>query len=107
MTLKEIIEKCNTLAVREKRSVTDEYCELVFYSKDTDEWDKVFTEIFGKAVKPSGTKPTKEDLRLTENYGGIHANQTLYKKEADNTTIIAMFWPWQDNSNTTLKLAVC
>jgi len=69
--------------------------------------DKMFTEIFGKAVKPSGTKPTKEDSRLTENYGGVYANQILYKKEFNNTTIIAMFWPWQDSTHITVKLAVC
>jgi len=104
--LKEIIGKFAALSVHERRSITDEYCELVFYSKDIDEWNKVFTGIFGHAIKPAGTRPTKDDLRLTEDYGGVHNNQTLFKKEFGSAMVIAMFWPWQDKTFTTLKVAV-
>lgn len=104
--LKKIIEACGTLKIQEKRCISDTYCELVFYSKDTDEWNKKFDEAFGRAKKPAGEKITKEDLRLTEHYGGIRDDQTLYKKEFENTTLIAMFWPWQDGLHTTLKMAV-
>jgi hypothetical protein len=106
MILKEIIEKCSTLNVYKKRCITDKYCELVFYSKDIDEWNKVFTDIFGQAIKPVGTKPTKDDLHLTKDCSGIYDNQTLFKKEFDDATIIAMFWPWQDGTLTTLKITV-
>ena len=104
--LKEIIEKFGALNVYERRSISDEYCELVFYSKDIDEWNKVFTEIFGQAIKPTGARPTKDDLRLTDDYGGVQNNQTLFKKEFDGATVIAMFWPWQDKTFTTLKLSL-
>ena len=104
--LKEIIEKFSTLNVYEKRCVTDKYCELVFYTKDIDKWDKIFTEIFGQAIKPAGTKPTKDDLRLTQDYNGVNTNQTLFKQEFGATMAIAMFWPWQDGIFTTLKIAV-
>lgn len=104
--LKGIIEKCSTLNIYEKRSMTDKYCELVFYSKDTDKWNKIFNNIFHQAVKPAEAKSTKDDLRLTKDYGGICDNQTLFKKEFEGTTIIAMFWPWQDGVYTTLKVAV-
>lgn len=104
--LKKIIEKCSTLNIYEKRSVTDKYCELVFYSKDTNKCNKIFTEIFGQATKPAGTKPTKDNMRLVKDYGGISANQTLFNKDFDNATVIAMLWPWQDGVFTTLKIAL-
>jgi len=103
MTLKEIIGKCNRLGVYDTRYFTDEYIELVFYNKEINEWNRVFAEILSPAIKPPGIKPTQDDLRLTENYGGIWGNQTLFKKDFDNATIISMFWPWQDNVHITLK----
>ncbi len=104
--LKKIIETCLMLSIHEKRDINDKYFELVFYNKEIDEWIKIFTNILGAAVKPANTKPTKENLRLTEDYGGIYGNQTLFKKEFDDAMIIAMFWPWQDNTHTTLKIAL-
>ena len=106
MTLKEVVERCSALSIYEERFFTDEYCERVFYSKDTKEWDEMFISIFDQPIKPAGIKPTKENLLLTESYGGIYSNQTLYKKEFDDVTAIAMFWPWQDGLHTTLKIAV-
>ena len=105
MTLKEIIEKCSKLSVYEQRDITDEYDELVFYNREIDEWNKIFIVILGQPTKPAGVKPTKDDLRLVEDYGGIDDNQTLFKKEFDDVTVIAMFWPWGDDVHTTLKIA--
>lgn len=105
MNLREIIEKSNKLRIYEQRSSSDEYCELVIYSQDLSQWYKIFTEILDPAVKPEGAKPNQQDLDLTENYGGIFDNQTLFKKEYANTMIIAMFWPWQNGVHTTLKIA--
>ena len=104
--LNEIMEKCDAMNVYEKRTVSDNYYELVFFSKELDEWEQFFTDKLGNVSKPSNVKPTKEDLSLTEGYGGICANQTLFKKECDDDTIIAMFWPWQDNIHITLKVAL-
>lgn len=106
MKLKEIIEKCSMLSVYEKRCITDEYNEVVFYNKEIDEWNKVFADILGPAIKPTGVKPTKDDIHVTKDYGGIWINQTLFKKEFDDVTVIAMFWPWQDDIRTTLKMAL-
>lgn len=106
IALKEIIEKCLALNIYEKRSVDEEYCELVFYNKELDKWEKIFTDALGSAVKPPETRPTREDMRLTNDYGGIEANQTLFKKDFDGATMIAMFWPWGDCEHTTLKIAL-
>ncbi|MFC1646396.1 hypothetical protein ACFL2Y_04375 [Candidatus Omnitrophota bacterium] len=106
MTIKEILEKCKGLEVSEERDINSEYGELVFLTKDLDKWDKVFVDILGPAIKPAGAEPTMNDHVLTKDYGGIYDNQTLFKKDFDNTSVMAMFWPWGDNTHTTLKLAV-
>lgn len=103
--LKEIIEKCNNLTIDERRSLTDDYAEVVLLNKERDQWNKILVEVLDPAIKPTGQVATEEDLQLTEDYGGIHDNQTLFKKEFDGFTIIVMLWPWQDNVHTTLKMA--
>ena len=104
--LKGIFDKFSTLNIHENRKLTDEYCELVFLNKEIGEWEKIFTEILGSAVKPSKANPSEGDLSITKQFGGICANQTLFKKDYGNTTIIAMFWPWQDSTYTTLKIVL-
>ena len=106
MTPKQIIEKCEGLSVYEKRSLEDGYSELVFYSKEANEWNRVVVDILGPAVKPAGVKPSQDHQNVTKEYGGIHANQTLFKKEYGDFSVIAMFWPWQDGIYVTLKIAV-
>ncbi|MDB4349505.1 hypothetical protein OAA99_00965 [Omnitrophica bacterium] len=106
MILEKIIKRCDALSVYEERCASDEYYEIVFYTKDTDEWNKIFINVFGHPIKPAGARPTKHDLRLTKNYKGVYDNQTLFKKEFDDVTVIAMFWPWEDGNFTTLKMAV-
>jgi len=104
MELNEIIEKCRELEVYEKRCITNDYNELVFYHKHVDEWYRIFTEMLGPAIKPAGVRPKRKIRHLTKDYGGILKNQTLFKKDFDKVTIIAMFWPWQDNMHITLKM---
>jgi hypothetical protein len=104
MTLKEIMKNCGALPIDEKRRMSDEFCELVFYNEDTDAWNKVLADILGYAIKPAGREPTENDQHLTKDYGGIRFGQTLFKKEFGDVTVIAMFWPWQDGVHTTLKM---
>ncbi|MFC1631523.1 hypothetical protein ACFL2I_03110 [Candidatus Omnitrophota bacterium] len=106
MTAKEILGKCSNLPVDEKREVSDDYAELVFFNKELNQWNETIAGILGPAAKPSGEKPSDEDAQITEEFGGIFDNQTLFKKELPQSTIIAMFWPWQDEIHTTLKVAV-
>ncbi len=106
MGLKEVIEKCKTLDIYEERAVAGDYYEIVFFTKDTEKWQGLCESILGKAVKPAGTEPSSEDIKLTQKYGGIRSNQTLFKKQTDSMIIVAMFWPWQDEVRTTVKVAV-
>ena len=102
--MKEIIEQFTIFDLYEKRVITDDYAELVFYNKDLDEWNKIFVAIFGQAKKPEGAKTTQEDLELTNDYGGVYESQTLFKKEENGVVTIAMLWPWQSGDYTTLKI---
>ena len=106
MMLKEIMEKCSGLNIDEQRSITDDYVELVFLNKEIGAWRKVLTDSLGPEIKPAGVEPTESDLDLTKDFGGIHDNQTLFKKALDELVVIAMLWPWQDGVHTTLKIAL-
>ncbi len=104
MTLKEITEKFSGLGIYDQRTSSDEYSELVFFNEEIDKWNKIFSDILGPPEKPAGENPTEDDQCLAEDHGGIYRNQTLFKKELDDAIVIAMFWPWQDNKHTTLKV---
>jgi hypothetical protein len=106
MTLKEIMKKCRPLSISEMRRNGNEFCELVFYNKDIDEWNEIFADILGHPIKPAGVEPTEDDQYFTRDYGGTWLDQTVFRKEFDDVTVIAMFWPWQDGIHTTLKMAL-
>jgi hypothetical protein len=104
MTLREIVEKCSLLEVEERRHQDETYGELVFCNKGIDDWHRIISEALGTPVKPAGNKPAKDLVRLTEEYGGIRTDQTLFMREFDDVTVMAMFWPWGDGKHTTLKM---
>ena len=106
MTAKEVIDRFSGLGIYEKRCIKNDYVEIVFFNNEITEWSKRVIEIFGSPLKPAGANPNKEDADLTKKHGGIYDNQTLFKKEFDDCIMIAMFWPWQDNKHTTLKIAL-
>jgi hypothetical protein len=106
MVLKKIFDRLSPMSIYEKRVFTDGYYELVFLNKEIDEWEQIFTDILGPAAKPPKVDPSDADLSLTREFGGIYVNQTLFKKEYGNKTIIAMFWPWDDPRYITLKIVL-
>ena len=106
MTLKEIIDCCSELKIREKRCISDEFIELVFTNEQISEWQRVLTAFLGQPIKPEGQIPSNKDLALTAGTGSIRVEQTLYEKEFEEGVIIAKFWPWKDNMHTTLRMAL-
>lgn len=106
MQLKEIVDKCNHLKVIEKRCISDEFVDLVFASDDIDELQRILTDFLGEPRKPKGQTPNIQDLQLTSNTGGIRTEQTLFEKEFQDGTVIAKFWPWQNKTHTTLRMAL-
>ena len=105
MIVKEIVDKSSALEVFEKRSVSEDYLELVFFNKDMEGWNSIFIDIFGPPLKPQGINPTQEHSQLTSDYGGIQKNQILFKKDHDRGIVILMLWPWSDGEHITLKMA--
>ncbi|MBW2325801.1 MAG: hypothetical protein JRF45_04745 [Deltaproteobacteria bacterium] len=87
MKIQEITEKFGNLKIFEKRCINDAYAEIVF------------------AVKPSGLEPSKNHKKVADAFGGIFFNQTLFQKNYDDMMIVAMFWPWQNGKQVTLKIA--
>ena len=106
MEIKEIIERCKGFEIYQQRMVSDNYAELVMYTKEMFKWSVIFNEIFGDPVSPAGINPTAEDMQITREYGGIFTDQTLHKKDFPENTIIAMFWPWQDGKRITVKVVI-
>ena len=106
MTLEEIFRRCKTLPVFERRDSREDYIEIVFYAKDTDEWICALAGVLGAPVKPPGEKPSRLARKLTKPFGGVWENQTFFMKEFTNTTVVAMFWPWGNGEYTTLKMFV-
>jgi hypothetical protein len=106
MQLKEIFDRCRHLKIYEKRSLSNEFIELVFYNEDASEWFHIISSFLGPPVKPKGQQPSQKDLDITAKTGSIRVEQTLFEKEFDEGIIIAKFWPWKDNVHTTLRMAL-
>ncbi len=106
MLLKQIIQQILTVDIIKKRSVDDDYCEVVFLSAQTDQVNQILMAVLGPATKPPGSTPSSHDEALTAPTGGIRFNQTLYEKKIQAVTVIAKLWPWDDGVHTTLKIAL-
>jgi hypothetical protein len=100
----ELLEQCRHLDVAERRMLEKDYVEVVFYKKDLSDWEKVFASYLGAPAKPPGNRSSLYDRHVTRQSGGIETNQTLYRKEFDSQSLIAMFWPWGDDEHVTLKM---
>jgi hypothetical protein len=105
MRLKQIIDECAHLPIAEIRSVTDEFVNLVFYSENLEAWHIQLSAILGAPRKRKGSLPSAKDLEITAKTGGIRIEQTLFEKEFAQGTVIAKFWPWQDDRHITLRMA--
>jgi len=73
--------------------------------KEVDAWRSKLALILGEPIKDVGCRPSKDHIKITEKYGGIWANQTLYMKNFGEYSVVAMFWPWSDNMYVTLKIS--
>ncbi len=104
MTPKHIFEKNPGLSVIENRHIGDERVEIVFLNAQLKQWQAHLEMFLGPALKPVGIQPQPEHEAMTRTYGGIRAGQTLFGKTLEGKRIIALFWPWQDGVNITLKM---
>jgi hypothetical protein len=104
MYLEELIEQCRSLTIEQERCITEDYYEFVILSKELGLWYALLTSHLGPAIKPAGAKPDQILSNLTKHFGGLSADQTLYKKDFADSSVMAIIWPWHDGVFTTLKL---
>lgn len=88
------------------RTDNDYYMESVFKKDSLDKMTAVLENIFGKAVWPSKEKMPHVAQKAADDYGGLRKGQTLFFTRAEDISIFAMLWPWQDGAHITLKLGV-
>jgi len=105
MNVSDVLHRCSHLKIEEKNDISKDYVERVFLKEDLGKWEKVLTDLLGPAVKRAGEKTTQSFSQLTTDYGGLLDDQILYYKEFKDTSLLAMFWPWKDNNQVTLKIA--
>lgn len=99
-----LLENCRQIEIREERNVTGNYFEAVVYNRDMPRWVEQLGQHLGPAMKPPGKSPSREAKQLTEAFGGIRKEQTLFYQAGDGIATIAMFWPWGDKQHSTLKI---
>jgi len=106
--LMEIVDRCSALKIIEKRNIAETSCGLVFSISDIDELNKLFEDMFGAPIKPTGTTPSAQHKLLTKKYGGIRTHQKLFIKwhEDYGIAVIAMFWPWENRTYLTVRLGI-
>ncbi len=104
MSIKEMIEKCGKLNFYEKRTLTDDCGDFVVLNEEMEKLNQHLAKYLNPPIKPAGVAPTKADIKLTNYYGGIQKQQTLYLKNNKQDAILAMCWPWSNGSYITIKM---
>jgi len=102
--IEKIYEKVKNFKIVEIRNKSAENLELVFFAEEQEKWSRALQEVLGEPHKPAGTHPSKEQQSMTEEFGGIYAEQTLFVQRLEEGNVIGMMWPWQDQTHITLKI---
>ncbi len=89
---------------QELRSDDEEYFELVVKTTDLPKVNQILETFFGKAVKPAGAKPSADDKKMANEYGGIRDDQTLYYLAAEELYYYSFIWPWANGQSVTVKV---
>lgn len=90
-----------TLGVQEKRRLDKDYVELVGPQSGWEEWSRRLSTALGPPSKPLGEKPTSEQERTAEPWGGVRKSQILFEGQG----VVALIWPWEGGERFTLKMA--
>jgi len=104
MDLTSFLESLKKFPFEEIRKQNPEHFEGVFLTSHSDELNAILSAFFGPPIKASGEKPSGEQKNMTDAYGGIMKNQTLYAASHEGQSYVAMIWPWSDNTKATVKV---
>lgn len=101
----DLSRKLKKLPIQELRKESTGYLEFVLSAENLIHIYPLLEEYFGPPFKPAGVQPSPQASGYARRYGGIEKQQTLYYMENGALANCAMLWPWQDKTNTTVKVA--
>ena len=104
MKLSDIYRQLDCLEISDRRYLMADYLELVFLRQDFEKWDKLLTKFLGPIANPFDADPSRDHLEMTKAFGGVRRGQALYQKDFGDYIIIAMLWPWKNETHITLKM---
>ena len=104
MDLAGLFQTFSGLNLLEKRQVSSELLELVFFAKDQAAWLDRLTQSLGPAFKALNESPSAEAKTLADSFGGIRKNQAMFKRDEGENVVIALLWPWENQEHITLKI---
>ena len=99
-----LLEEAKNVPILELRADDNEEVEFVLKVGELEKLGTLLQSFFGEPVKPKGQAPSKEAEVLTEPFGGIRDNQTLYHTKYNGRSCFAMIWPWGDGKLATVKI---
>ena len=113
MKIEYIVGEKLSSSIEEVREDTESYEQVVFLSKDMDNWNRILTEKLGPpliSAEEMGNEVLAEDLAFAmkevDSFGGIQKGQTLYYGMHETSKIIITLWPWQDGKQVTLNKVI-
>ncbi len=104
ITFGEFLQQVKKMPMDEKRADLPDWLELVVNKNQWNEIQPILEDYFGVPAKPQGQSPSIEARKVTESFGGIRSNQTLYRTERNGVGYLAMLWPWEDGALITVKI---
>ena len=105
MEYRDMIDQIKVLPLIQLQEQSDTFFGVVMATAEFKQLEPLLNNFFGQPIKPPQTEATPEVSQMTESYGGIRENQTLYfRKGYQNRSILAMICPWGDGNSFTLKI---
>lgn len=103
-TLEDIMRRAKKISHEQTRRESEDYLEMVMYRQSLQEVEQLFQDYFGQALKNAGQEAHERAVEVTNRYGGISQDQTLYYTSRENMNQMAMVWPWADGKRVTVKI---
>ncbi|MCX5713100.1 MAG: hypothetical protein NTY47_08635 [Candidatus Omnitrophica bacterium] len=104
MEFTEVKDEVKKIPFDTLRMDCDNLLEAVVVKEEVKKLTVSLEKFFGQPAWPSKNRMSLQMRKALDSYGGIMVGQTLYYWTKGPETMIAMLWPWQDGSHTTLKL---
>jgi hypothetical protein len=104
MQFEEIMNEIKGIEFDAVRVEDQYYFEAVILKDNLPELTGRLEKLFGKKLFPSDKKLTPDAEKTVAAFGGVRGDQTLYFLKEKDYSYFAMFWPWSDDCNITVKL---